>query len=167
MTAVFGVFKQKVQKSRHLTYPFISKYVDEEAVSTAQVHKRLSGCQAFLCTLLSPQHLKYSRRDSALNPVGRNQVTSAARHLLLSTPFIASDTNWFYRVRAVFHSHIDWPSFGCKTRHVRSENEFHPQVHIYRHLCIHSSGGAGFRCKNACTARFELTSRYVAMATSS
>lgn len=45
----------------------------------------------------------------------------------------------------MFHSHTDWPSLGCKTRHVRSDNEFPPQVRIYRYLCIHSSGGAGCR----------------------
>lgn len=50
----------------NLIYPFIGQNVNQEAISTAQVHKGLSGGETFLCSLLSPQHLQYSNRDSLL-----------------------------------------------------------------------------------------------------
>lgn len=112
--------------------------MNKEAVSTAQVHKGLSGCQAFLCALLSPQHLKYSHRDAALNPVSKTQFTSAARHLLLQTRIDFTGSKPRFTLTLIDPASAVRPD-------VRSENEFPPQVHIYRYLCIHSSGGAGCR----------------------
>lgn len=43
---------------KDITHPFVGQYVDEEAVSTSQVHKRLPGSEALPCTLLVPEHLR-------------------------------------------------------------------------------------------------------------
>lgn len=41
-----------------ITHPFVGQYVDEEAVSTSQVHECLPGSEALPCTLLGPEHLQ-------------------------------------------------------------------------------------------------------------
>lgn len=43
---------------KDITHPFVGQYVDEEAVSTSQVHERLPGSEALPCTLLVPEHLR-------------------------------------------------------------------------------------------------------------
>lgn len=119
-------------------YPFTGQYVNEEAVSAAQVHKGLPGTRTPLCTLLSPQHLQHTDKLNTVLCITsiKTHFTSAVRQLLpptASSP--ASDMNWFYRVKATFHTQIDWPRFGCRTWHVTDESEFSP-TGLFMDVCV-------------------------------